>query len=355
MSLNDTNTTQPSILAITPDDVKFRHIGNTGIANGGVITLATYRDELRGTVRVGVCLVRPGIKYDAEFSRIVAMHRIPGVTYPNGILEMRLADCNVRVQKKRERVRLTESERDALRGLSDRGSAGYYKNKIEYYQLSDFDPRPTDIDDDGEYLYGFVVEDVESDASHNDIDWTICEALVLKAVGLYPNWAAEAITQALELIADNDDNDDDDEDSEDEDDEEYEAARDSDDEDSDEDGADEDEDTTPYADDDYMAMLDMLDARIDHKIELGCTNQGMFFLFSSYNGPDWEGNPDDDEYTPRKTRVTPEFQSTSDLEVWIAKLAAAAKTKPVDTIFGSVSNPDEEPVGGDEDDEEEDM
>lgn len=324
MSLNDTNPTKPSILSITPDDVKFRHIGHTSLAKGGIVTLATYRDELRGTVRVGVCLTRPGIKYDAEFARVVAMHRIPGVEYPNGSLELRLAGAGSRVQKVRRCIRLTEDERSKLKALSKRGSAGYYKHVIEHYKLSDFNPRPIDIDSDGEYRYGFVVEDIAEDASHNDIDYSIGEALLLKAAGEYPPWACEAIADSFEnagCAVDADEfypDEDDDVDG---------------DADGNDDNDDDENDTTNYADDGYIGSIN---PATPHDIYLGKTVTGKVFLLMRYD------NNDGDELFSTfgslrpATRVTPEFDSKEDLTAWLEKLLPIAKTEPIETDYGSL-------------------
>ena len=348
MSLNDTNPTQPSILAITPDDVKFRHIGRTSEAKGGVVTLATYRDELRGTVRVGVCLTRPGIKYDAEFARIVAMHRIPGVEYPNGILELRLSDASNRVQKVRRCIRLTEEERASLKTHSNRGSAGYFKTEIECYKLSDFDPRPIDTDSEGEYRYGFVVEDIEADASHNDIDYSIGEALLLKASGEYPAWAADAIAESFEnagsAVGEDDDEFDPNKDYEVDD-----ADGDVDDDDGDDDDDDDDDDDTNYADDSYIGSID---PTTPHDIYLGKTVTGKVFLLMRY-----DDNTDGDELFKTfgslrpATRVTPEFNSKEDLTAWLEKLLPVAKTEPIETDYGSLLGPvDDAPDEAEDDD-----
>jgi hypothetical protein len=184
-------------ITIKPEQIKFRYFGDVGDAKSGIITFATVRDELNESVRVGVSLTPPGQKFDAEFARVIAMHRIPATTVEGGMLAERLAGCRERVQKRRTKVKLTEAEREEQRDRIGRsgqqGGAGYYRYEIEYYELSDFDPKPAvggevELFDDGGHRYGFVVDDVEADASHSQIDIAIAETFLFHRAVVCPGW-----------------------------------------------------------------------------------------------------------------------------------------------------------------------
>lgn len=201
------------VLVISADEVKFRYLGDVGQAKGGVVTLATYRDRLRGTVQIGICLTPPGQKFDAEFSRVVSMYRLYRVHIPADLLEMRLAACRDRVQKKRVRVRMTDAERadllSRLGEVSEAKSVGYYKFEIESFELSDFDVKAGDLTEHGVYRYGLEVEDIEEDDTHADINMKIGEDLLIHSVGgALPGWAFDLIHALVTGDEDEDENED---------------------------------------------------------------------------------------------------------------------------------------------------
>ena len=190
------------VLVISADEVKFRYIGDVGAAKGGVITLATYRDRLRGTVQIGICLTPPGKKFDAEFSRIVSMYRLYRVNVAAELLEARLAACANRVQKKRVRTKMTKEERAELLSMVGDGettkSVGYYKFEIEPFMLSDFDVKDGDVTESGVYRFGLEVEDIEEEDTHADINMKIGEDLLIHAAGgALPAWAYELVHELV--------------------------------------------------------------------------------------------------------------------------------------------------------------
>lgn len=197
------NTAEFSAISIRPEQVKFRYIGDVSEAREGIITLATYKDDLADQMRVGVCYTRPGDKFDAEFARAVAMLRIPKTLFPAGTVEAVFEDSRLRarVQKTSAKRRLSEDEREALRAKSpvEMPGVGYYTHEYTYYVAADFA--------DELNRYGFVFDIPESEdgaviSTHGELDIAILEELAMHNAtkGFSVGWIGNAIDHALDVL-----------------------------------------------------------------------------------------------------------------------------------------------------------
>lgn len=312
-------------LSIRPEQVKFRYVGDVSLAREGVITLATYKDDLRNEMRVGICYTRPGEKFDAEFARTVSMLRLPNTVFPAGVLEAKLDSVQGRVKKTSAKRRLTLDERETIKRLAkdeEHRGAGYYTYDFSYYTVADFA--------DPEYRYGFLLttDDLDGAEKHSEIDEVILNQLTFHNVsgqGLNLDWINDKVSEALSEIEDNRAADDD-----------------VDTDNGDEDGDEFDFENEDEVEDDGLLKLTQLNTS-NARVELASVVDGEVFLLAT----DEEGD---------RAAASPIFSSVDALKAWLGDAVTAIENGVTVTDLGSDEEEfeDDESFSGDDDDDTED-